>query len=238
MSQTPRRGKKSRERHNVGRQPDTRVSLSRNIPPVLGLVDSISAIPQEFKSTLTWAAFYAPSATGPASFADPLIVRLNSPYDPNDAFGGASATGYAKLMAMYTKCFVRGVRFTVRFMNESAFTGGAPIANVIVGCTINTNNTALTGFAAAVGNGLAEYETVGASPDVAKFTRTLDIGKFLDVPDILSNTSLYSTASANPTNIVYAHFWIENPVASTSAYVVVVADVEFECTFTDPVPFT
>jgi len=243
----PRKSNRPRRRTNrlrgvrsgrsVGNE-NTRVSFSRQIPPPLGLADSLSAVPQEFKTTLTWAGIETPQSVAAGAFADAFIIRLNSPYDPNDAFGGASATGYAKLIAMYGKCFVRGIRMNARFLSVSATTGGAAIASVVFGVTINTNNTALTTVPAAVGNGLTTYDLIGQSPDNAHFQRTLDIGRFLDVPDILSNTSLFSTSAANPSNIVYAHCWVQNMVGSTSAYYNIVVDVEFECTFTDPIPFT
>lgn len=214
------------------------VSYSRNVPRTLALATKLAGVPQELKTTLAWCGIETPQSLAAGAFTDAFIIRLNSPFDPNDAFGGASATGYAKLMAFYNKCFTLGVRLNARFLNVSAATGGGAIATIVCGVTINTNNTALTTVPLAVGDGLVSYDLIGQSPDNFHTERTLDIGKFLDVPDVLSNTSLYSTSAANPTNIVYAHCWVQNMVATTTAYYNLVVDAEFECVLTDPIPFS
>jgi hypothetical protein len=189
------------------------------------------------RRTLVWNTAYS-SAMPANTYTEFIKVCLNGPYDPDNAVGGSSAVGYAKYMAFYSKCFVLGARIKVK----GARTGTAGVAGAgaasIVGITVNTNNSSIGSYTAAIGEGLTDYTVMSEFPDRTYNEMGLDIAKFMDKPDVLDDPTLFNTSSSIPTEVVYAHVWGQNLSAAANEYWVAIVEVEFDCVFTDPIPFT
>jgi hypothetical protein len=167
-----------------------------------------------------------------------LVVILNSPYDPDNAIGGTSAQGYAKYMAFYSKCFVLGARLKVKGIRASVGNAGIPSGTTTCGATITTNTTSLGSVDSAIQDGLCDYEMVGVNPDRTYQELSVDIAKFVDKPDLLDDSQFFCTSSANPSQLIVAHIWGINFSASTTEVWNISVEVEFDCVFTDPIPFT
>lgn len=151
----------------------------------------------------------------------------------NDAYnGGTSSAGYSKLMAFYSKCVVIGARITVKL----AGTGNVqPWASGVV---ITTNTTSLGSLTAAIDNGFCEWKVLSASPDCVSFSIGTDIRKFANVPDLLANYNWFSGAASSPTQLCVAHIFVQALNGTPSNIVSMVFEIEQECVFTDPIPFT
>jgi hypothetical protein len=164
------------------------------------------------------------------------VAVLNNPYDPDPTLGGESAQGYAKWMAFYSKCFVIRARWRVDFANLLTTSGLAPaVAPNYVGATVTTNSSSLSSAINAVTAGLSQYKLLAQNPDTCRFEGVVDIGKFLNKPQVLDDPDLYSASGAGPSQVVCLHTWAANTsAAGTSLYAVL---VEFDCIFTDPIPF-
>lgn len=199
------------------------------------LARNVMGIPQTRKITLAWANSGSISQTE-GIYAESAAV-LNSPYDPDPSLGGESAQGFAKNMAFYSKCFVLRARWRVDFANLLTSSGLAPAtAPNFVGCTVSTNTSSLSGFTNAVTNGLCQYRLLAQNPDTCRLEGVVDIGAFLNKPQVLDDPDLFCTASDNPNQVVCLHTWAANTSANgTLLYGVL---IEFDCVFTDPVPFT
>lgn len=203
-------------------------------PDFLGL--HVGGVAPSIRRTLVWESGGA--ATLAASvFTDGFQVLLNSPFDPDVALGGVSAAGFAKYMALYSKCFVLGARIKVKFASILSAGAGLPNFSATYGVTITTNTTALTSTFGAITAGLCQYELVNINPDRANLTVGVDIAKFVDKPDLLDDPQWYCTSAANPTQLIVAHIWAFNWAAVTGHYTYEF-EVEYDCVFTDPIPFS
>jgi hypothetical protein len=211
------------------RQPNLDVTRSRFVPPRNWLTTHIASFPQHQRQTLSYytSGTLAPTA---GSYAE-YNTLLNSPFDPDPSLGGLSATGFAKYMAVYTKCFVQAARYKVKFLNST----GVPNVS---GCTVTTSSTSLGSALAAVSSGLSQYDLMQSNPDHRTYIGSVDIGKFLDKPDVLDDPQLFCTASANPAQLIVLHAWVSNSSATAASLVIATFEVEFDCVFTDPTPFT
>jgi hypothetical protein len=203
------------------------VTRSQFVPPRNWLSSHIGGFPQSQRDTLNWVA--KGTQNNNASIYAENVVILNGPYDPDAALGGLSAAGFAKYMAIYTKCFVLAVRYRVHFNNVSNQVA------ITCGTTVTTNSTSLSSDVNAIQSGLCDYSQCYANPDHRVFNSSLDIAKFIDKPDILDDPQFFCTPSANPTQIVCLHIWSQNQNSSVQQFVDYIVEVSFDCVFTDPI---
>lgn len=208
---------------------------SGRVPARNYLSTHVGGVAQSLRRTLVWT--YVPSPNLAANTYQEYVIVVNSPYDPDNAVGGSSAVGFAKYMALYTKCFTLGARIKTKSSIASGSTFGSPLGIVTHGMTITTFTTSLGSAAAAIGTGLCDYGVTSNSPDNWKHELSVDIGKFLDKPQVLDDPELFCTGSSNPTQVICAHVWWFAYSAATIASTLTI-EVEFDCVFTDPQPFT
>jgi hypothetical protein len=220
----------------AGSEALTRIGVGPAIPRSDFLKQHVGGIAQHTRQTLVWA--YAQGTNVPLStYSELAVVILNSPYDPDSALGGASATGFAKWMSFYSKCFCIGARIKVKLVQTDA-AYAVSTCPAVYGISVTTNSTSLGSAAAAIQTGLVTYDVGYANPDRHYFELGIDIGKFVDKPDILDDNQFFCTASANPGQLVVAHVWGENHNTGAASDVLFTTEVEFDCVFTDPIPFS
>jgi hypothetical protein len=196
----------------------------------------MAGVPQTRRQTLAWS--YSNTATfGAATFTNLIQVVLNSPYDPDLAVGGNSAQGFAKMMAFYSKCYCTASRIKLSGVNLSGTGVAAGDSVLAAGLTITTTSNSLATVEFAINVGLSEYKLIGSSPDHYMFSQGLDVGKFLNKPRVLDDPTLFCTSSANPGEIIVGHCWVKNLASAGTFYTSFIVEVEFDCIFTDPLPF-
>lgn len=205
-------------------------SIPRNF-----LSTNFAGVSPSLRRTLAW--YGAIGSTLSSTYSENTVVILNSPYDPDAALGGVSAAGFAKYMAMYSKCFVTSARIIVKYALAGTSFEGSPSGIVHVGVTITTYSTSIGSLFGAVTAGLVEHRVHNINPDSGTFSLAVDIAKFIDKPFILDDPQLFCTSGANPGQIVCAHIWTNN-VSLANPTILGGIDVEYDCTFTDPIPFS
>jgi len=191
-----------------------------------------AAVRQSHRETINWCFVPAYKTLTGASFVEFMSFTLNGPYDPDVAVGGTSAHGFAKYMAFYSKCFVLAARIKV---SGTKMEGSHPGA--LFGLNINTTTAGGTAAVTYMQDGYCDYKIVGNFPDSFSFNMGCDIGKFLDKPDVLDDSELFCTDASNPAQVIVAHVWGSN-YSGTSVFCTFAVEIEFDCVFTDPVPFT
>ncbi len=206
------------------------------VPERSYLQTHIGGASQSIRRTLTWAAS-TNVVVAAATYSEIYVVKLNSPYDPDNALGGTSATGFAKYMAFYSKCFVLGARIKAKGVNDNGG-GAASTAPSASGINITTNTTSLGSVQTAIQTGLCDYGMVFENPDRYSYTLGIDVGKFVDKPDVLDDPQFFCTSGADPSQLVVGHVWVHNLDGARTLTTSVVVEVEFDCVFTDPIPFT
>ncbi len=66
----------------------------------------------------------------------------------------------------------------------------------------------------------------------------MDVAKFLNKPKVLDDPQLFSTNAASPSQIIVAHVGVQPVELSVGAIKLdYVLEAEFDCVFTDPIPF-
>jgi hypothetical protein len=192
--------------------------------------DTLLGIARTQRRTLGFVSGGAVNSGAVGAYAE-LTYTLNGAFNVS---GGASAIGFSKYMAFYSKCFVMGATIAVRGSTVSPSTHGA-----VVGVSISTNSTAFTNSAAAIGNGMSSWTVMWSNPDRYALNESVDVGRFLNKPKMLDDPQLFSTSAANPTQVIVAHLFIAGVVATAGAINTdAMVEILLDCVFTDPVPFT
>jgi len=218
---------KSKNKANVS---VTSVSIPRNY-----LTTHAAGVQQNIRRTLSWS-YYNTVTVSNNTYVEQLVVVLNSPYDPDSALGGTSATGFAKYMALYSKCFSLAARMHVKVVGLTTQVLSDSHIPVLTGLTITTNSTSLGNPISAIQAGLCVHDLFKSSPDRTTLTNSVDVGKFMDIKFPLNDGNLFCTSSSNPNQLLFGHFWTFG--ISGSTVVSYIVDVEFDCVFTDPIPFS
>jgi hypothetical protein len=239
------RGKKGARRQGRGGDPNPShlardsgaQGQSVNIPPRNYLSTHVAGVQPSIRRTLAWNV----SNNSPISsaYGESAVVILNSPYDPDNALGGVSASGFAKYMAIYSKCFAVAARAKVKFSIAGPSNTGVTTTPCCIGATITTSVGAIGSLFSAIDAGLCDYQCHNINPDRGVLNLAVDVSKFVDKPDILDDSQFFCTASSNPSQVIALHVWSSNyglvPTTDTFQYII---EVEFDCVFTDPIPFT
>lgn len=193
--------------------------------------DTLLGLARSTRRTLAWAGFAAQNTSGVGAYAETAFI-LNGPFN---VLGGSSANGYAKYMAFYSKCFVLGARIRIR----AVVINNATTAALMTTLAVTTNSTSLGTSPPAVMNGMCDWMVAFNLPDRILLDQAVDVGRFLNKPRVLDDPQLFCTAAANPTQVVVAHYGVQAAAATAASInTQYLAEVTFDCVFTDPIPFT
>lgn len=193
----------------------------------------ISAMPSRLTETLRYSFQSAAISITHATYTEPAVINMNSTYDPEYAIGGGQPLGFTKLMAIYTKCYVRAAR--IKF--EVALNLGDEAATLI-GVSLSTNGTSLGSANQAINQGMETHKLLFHHPDTKSLQITVDVGKFMSVDDIMDGDQFFCTNAANPQQLVCAHFWAQNQSLTVDSEIFYTYTVDYDCVFTDPQNFT
>jgi len=185
-----------------------------------------------------WAELTSFSVAPSAAVSEYATMILNSPYDPDSALGGTQPVGFAKLMTFYSKCFVLGAVVQAELTSTGSTDGGADTTSIVSTLGVTTNTTVITNLTYGIGDGMFTYKMVNVNPDVATLGISVDISKFVSKPDILDDPQFFCTSAANPSQVIVGHFGVQSFGAVATGYVTSLLTIEFDCVFTDPIPFT
>jgi hypothetical protein len=234
--QTPKR-KTPKRNPNSGQV--TRVPIPRNF-----LSNNISGIKQHSRQQLSYTFSASQSMSIAGTYYEPVVLYLNSPYYPAPAIGTASANGFVKWMAFYSKCYATSARIRIQFANASpSFLGttSSQPTTILVGTVVTTNATSLASSNYAINQGLSQYKVLQSSPDTYTFEQSINISRFVDKPDILDDPQYFCTSSAGPTQVVCLHLFsqvLASSVSASAGSLVYTAEITYDCTFLDPLPFS
>lgn len=190
--------------------------------------DTLLGLAQSQRRTLAYVAGFTLTSGTAGAYAEQTFL-LNSTFNVN---GGTPAIGFAKYMAFYSKAFVLGARVKIVGALQPL-----NAAVMVVGCSVSTNATSFLGFAAAIENGMCDYQVANTNPDRVVLNNAVDVAKFLNKPRVLDDPQLYCTALANPAQLIVLHVFLQDLLTVTTSFDYVV-EIEFDVVFTDPIPFT
>jgi len=191
--------------------------------------DTLLGIAQSQRRTLSFSAQQTLTSTAAAfTVQDYVLNNLFTPFTGSSA----SAAGFLKYMAFYSKAWVLGARIRVR-----GVVSATSLAPAIVGIVIVTNGTSVLSSENAIQNGMCDWMVSGVNPDRVTLSQAVDVGRFMNKPNILDDPQFYNVVNAGPSQLVVAQIF-NQAVTSTQTAFTYVTEVEYDVVFTDPIIFT
>lgn len=194
----------------------------------------LGGIAQHQRVPLVWAFPIVATTIAALTFTDLQVVTLNGAYQPCAGLSATSPGEFAKLMAIFTKCYVINAKVTYRITSVSTNTNATQDPIIIAISSIQTGAGALTTYQQATQGGLVKT-AVTTNGNTAYITQTCDIAKYMGMASatLVGDTEYACTSGANPSQIVCSHLCLNN---LTNASAVYAGDVQvvLDCMFTDP----
>lgn len=195
MAYNPRK-RKTAKRQRVGPVP-TRAIMS--LKPQLR-----RTFPEKrmHRTTLRYFGNFISLDPGAAGIAATQVFSANGLYDPDITGGGHQPVGFDQLMQLYDHYSVVGAKIRAYFQNNDTLYSQFAAVSVRDRSTISTDTREI------VENGyvtMYQMSKLGTGGDKATLATSVDIGKFLGRTNVLSDSQLKGTSSANPTEEVYFH---------------------------------
>lgn len=193
----------------------------------------MGGFPPRYTETLrynTWSSGNV--VVGTNTYTEPMVLVVNGPYDPEYSLGGGQPAAFAKLMAIYTKCYVKSAKITATVVNTLGVDAGLQ-----VGLTLTTFGSSIGDPNKASTCGFVDRQFLYHHPDTCVLTQTVDIGKFLS-RNVMDGSDTFATVGANPIQLVCAHLWAYCASTTVSGSLQWNIILDMDCVFADPQPFT
>lgn len=214
-----------------GRANESKQDSTSNQSVVGALGRGFPGLPMRMRRKLTYfePIVLATSGAGP-SVAGAYVFSANGLFDPNITAAGHQPLGFDQWMAMYNHYTVHSCRITIVCTANAA-------GPVYVALSRSADSTVTTDAVKLVENGNISYQQLPINTIESVFFKqsmTINMAKFEGVDDVLDDSDLRGTISANPVEQAYFHLSTWNPftAAALSAYFSVL--LEYDATFTEP----
>jgi len=171
------------------------------------------------------------SITG-TSAAGTYVMSANGLFDPDITGTGGQPMGFDQMMVFFNHYTVLRSRIRVVFDNV---TGGGVLATVAL--STNASSTPTTVVENLIENGDVTFQKLGfagAFGSSCTLKRTLDVGKYQGLRNIIDDPDMRGDAASNPTEQSYYHLSVWDQVGATSISVQAQMLIEYDTIFHEP----
>lgn len=129
------------------------------------------------------------------------IMRINSLFDPDFAFGGHQPAGFDELMAIYEHYCVTDVEYKVCFINSNNNS-----ISQIVSTQVSDNSTSSSDATLMIENGNAQWTVLGiANSGPRTLKGTCDVAKLMGVTrkQLLADDTFWGSQGTNPSDLAF-----------------------------------
>jgi hypothetical protein len=224
-----RRGQRGKRGKHGPRRKGNRSGGILGAQDVPGLVNTtFSVMGRRRNATLRYNDSVAVSGTFTAGGQ---VWGLNCLYDPNITSTGTQPMGFDQMMAFFEHYTVTSCRIKMTLQNQTAGANAQVWIRVDGDVTLVTDVYRLGELGMTTTLILAPFGVAGA---IAVVEKTISIGSFMSVRDLLEEFEMRGTIAANPAEAVYLHTMIANPNGGTTVTVMTYVTMEFKAVFTEP----
>jgi len=184
----------------------------------------------EVRKTLPYYTFGVLSS-GTTNLAGAWVFSANGMYDTDITGTGGQPMSFDQAMLFFNHYTVHSCSIKVVFMCDSATIRPTVGLFVSGSSTVNTSIEALD----ENGDGFVEVINIAnASQSMATFSRTIDVGKFQAVRQVMDDPNMRGDSASNPTEQVYFHLVCYNTGTTAACQVDWQAYLSFDATFHEP----
>lgn len=168
--------------------------------------------------------------TGSASLAAAYVYSANGVYDPNVTGTGLQPIFFDCMMTLYNHYTVRRSRIKVSAQNLGTVT-------THVAVSVSGSSSVTTDDSQLVANGNLVYALIlptGVAESVALLRHSAQAGQFQGIDDVMDDPNMRGDAASNPTEQLYYHVSIWNPVNATVPSILLDVEIDYDVVFHEP----
>ena len=184
----------------------------------------------KIRKTLPYYTF-ASVASGVSNAANAYVLSANGLFDPDITGTGGQPMSFDQGMTFFNHYTVHKCRARVTFQSDSA------TLRATVGLFVSGSSTVTTVVENLIENGdgaIQQLEFAGAFGSTATLTRTLDVGRFQSVDDVMDDPNMRGDSASNPTEQSYFHLVVYNLSSAATVQVSFQVLLEYDVTFHEP----
>jgi len=169
-------------------------------------------------------------STGTAT-ANSYVFSANGAYDPDISGTGGQPMGFDQMMLYYNHYVVKKARIRAVIGNTS--TSLTPS----VGIHVSGSSSVVSSIEQLVESGdlvFHELSFAGSYGSRARLNRTLNVGKFQGVNNVLDDPNMRGDSASNPAEQSYFHLVTWNPYSATQVASSFQVLIDYEVWFTEP----
>jgi len=234
-SKQKKRGKSGRKpRHNTRKQggrKDNAPSVTRGTPQAAGF--SIRSMPFFGYKVRKKLPYYLTGSvvSGTSGLAGAYVLSANGLYDPDITGTGGQPMSFDQAMAFFNHYTVHSCRLKVTFQSDSA------TLRLTCGVFVSGSSTVTTSVETLLENGdgaIQILEYAGAYGGIATFSRSLNVGRFQSVANVMDDPNMRGDSASNPVEQAYFHLVVFNNSSAATGQCSFQAIMEFDATFHEP----
>lgn len=169
--------------------------------------------------------------SGVSGAANAYVFSANGLFDPDISGTGGQPMSFDQAMSYFNHYTVHRSTIQVTFMSDSA------TLRASVGLFVSGSSTVNTSVETLLENGDGAFqilEFAGAYGGTATFRRTLDLGKFQSVDDVMDDPNMRGDSASNPTEQAYYHLVVFNTGTAATVQVDFQVVITYDATFHEP----
>jgi len=166
-----------------------------------------------------------------ASAANAYVFSANGLFDPDISGSGGQPMSFDQAMSYFNHYTVHRSTIKVTFMSDSA------TLRASVGLFVSGSATVTTSIETLLENGDGAFqilEFAGAYGGTATFQRTLNVGRFQSVDDVMDDPNMRGDSASNPAEQAYYHLVVFNTGTAATVQVDFQAVITYDATFHEP----
>lgn len=228
-SKSAKQHKQKRKGRRSGRSAKTQ---SRGIPQVISNLAGLRTVyKKKMRVTLAYVepTVTVTSGAGP-SVAGAYVFSANGLFDPNITGAGHQPLGFDQMMLAYNHYTVHSATINVFWVNGSA-------SQTFVSVSRNADTATVTDVTKLLENGDVAFQILPINTvqnEFFKQSMTIDIARYEGVDDVLDDSDLRGSISANPVEQAYFHLSAWDPYSAAVRTANCTVELTYDVTFTEP----
>lgn len=192
-------------------------------------VKALPLFPFRTRKNLTYSSAFIGVSSGAGTIGT-YVLSANGLFDPDITGTGGQPMGFDQMMVFYNHYTV--IRSRIKLMAKATSAVGP-----VVAITVSGTATPLTVVEQFMENGQAQMvwlTPVGVAGSVVSMGRTINASKFQGIDDLMDDPNMRGDVSSNPTEQLYFHIGVWNPVDSVVVSAAIQFAVEYDAFFHEP----
>jgi len=169
--------------------------------------------------------------SGASNLAGAYVFSANGCFDPDITGTGGQPMSFDQAMLFFNHYTVHKCTIKVTFMSDAA------ALRSTVGLFVSGSSSVTTSLETLIENGdgaIQKLNPASVAESMCTFRRTLDVGKFQSVDDVMDDPNMRGDSASNPTEQAYFHLVVYNTGTTATVQVDFEVELEYDVTFHEP----